>query len=94
MEEVLKALRPDEQYFWATHNGAELDLLAIRDGIRIGFEIKFKDAPTLTRSMTIAMEDLGLEKLWVIYPGGSSYKLADKIECIGLEALHRITGRS
>jgi len=75
MEEVIAALRPDEMYFWATHNGAELDLLAIKDGKRLGFEFKRADAPKMTPSMRIASEDLALVSLTVVYPGTRSYSL-------------------
>ncbi len=77
--EALRAVEPDEAYFWATHQGAELDLLAFRDGRRIGFEAKRADAPTVTPSMRIALADLGLDRLYVIYPGERRYDLADRV---------------
>ncbi|HMM36828.1 MAG TPA: ATP-binding protein [Thermoanaerobaculia bacterium] len=77
--EALRAVEPDEAYFWATHQGAELDLLAFRDGRRIGFEAKRADAPTLTPSMRIALADLGLDRLYVLYPGERRYELADRV---------------
>ena len=77
--EALRAFEPDEAYFWATHQGAELDLLAFRDGRRIGFEAKRADAPTLTPSMRIALADLGLDRLFVLYPGEKRYDLADRV---------------
>src|SRR3990170_481394 len=40
VEEVLKALRPDDAYYWATHQGAEIDLLLFKRGRRIGVECK------------------------------------------------------
>jgi predicted AAA+ superfamily ATPase len=86
MEELLKTLQPDEAYFWATHNGAELDLLTFRDGKRYGFEFKRSDAPQLTPSMKIAMNDLGLEQLTVIYPGKTTYALAESINVQPLES--------
>ena len=75
VEEVLKAMRPDEAYYWATHNGAELDLLLFKDGRRIGVECKRADAPALTPSMRIALSDLKLDELRVVYPGTSRYRL-------------------
>jgi len=77
--EALRAVEPDEAYFWATHQGAELDLLAFRDGRRIGFEAKRADAPALTPSMRIALADLGLDRLFVLYPGEKRYDLADRV---------------
>jgi predicted AAA+ superfamily ATPase len=80
VEEVLKALRPDEAYFWATHTGAEIDLVLFKNGRRIGVECKRADAPTLTPSMRIALADLRLDELHVVYPGTKRYTLAKKIE--------------
>ncbi len=80
LEEVLHAIQPREAYFWAVHSHAELDLLVFDKGKRVGFEFKFGDAPTKTRSMKIAMEDLALDKLIVVYPGERPYQLSDKIE--------------
>lgn len=89
MEELLKAQQPDEAYFWATHSGAELDLLMFRDGKRYGVEFKRRDAPRLTPSMKIAMEDLRLERLTVVYPGNKGYALAESIHVEPLEAVLR-----
>src|SRR5271154_1767261 len=69
VEEVLKSFRPDEAYYWATYNGAELDLLLFKNGRRIGVECKRADAPALTPSMKIALADLKLDHLYVLYPG-------------------------
>jgi hypothetical protein len=37
--------------------------------------------------MRIAMEDLRLERLWVIYPGANGYPMDDRIECVSLAQL-------
>jgi predicted AAA+ superfamily ATPase len=87
IEEVLKALRPEEAYFWATHQGAELDLLLFKNGRRIGVECKRADAPTLTPSMRIALDDLKLDRLVVVYPGDRRYPLGDRVEVIPLTEL-------
>jgi predicted AAA+ superfamily ATPase len=84
IEEAIKALQPDETYFWGTHSGAELDLLMLKNGKRIGVECKRMDAPRLTPSMKIAMEDLQLERLMVLYPGEKAYPLADQVKVIPL----------
>ena len=87
VEEILKALRPDEAYAWATHQGAELDLLLFKNGRRIGVECKRSDAPTLTPSMRIACDDLNLDELMVAYPGSRRYRLTDRIEVVPLADL-------
>lgn len=88
IEEAIRAHRatPEEAFFWATHNQAELDLLIARDGRRIGYEVKYTDAPRLTPSMRIASRDLKLDELVVLFPGKQSFPLAEKIRAIGFEA--------
>lgn len=84
VEEVIKALQPDETYYWATYNRAELDLLLFKKDQRIGVECKRVDAPVLTPSMRIAMADLKLDHLYVVYPGERAYTLAKKVEVVPL----------
>ena len=84
IEEIIKSTRPDEVYFWATHSGAELDLLLIKDNKRIGVECKRMDAPKLTPSIRTAMVDLELDKLVVVYPGTQSYSLAEGVTVLPL----------
>ncbi len=74
-------------YFWATHNEAELDLLVIQGGKRIGYEVKYTSKPRLTPSMRIAMNDLKLSQLNVIYPGTQSFALAKGIHAVGFETM-------
>lgn len=87
IEEILRHEAPDEAYFWATHSGAELDLLLFQDGRRIGVEVKRTDAPKMTASMRIALEDLRLDELRVIYPGSKTYRLADAVTVLPLASL-------
>ncbi len=86
VEEVIKALRPDEAYYWATHNGAEIDLVLFKKGRRIGVECKRADAPSLTPSMRIALADLKLDELHVVYPGEKRYALAKNVSVVPLAA--------
>jgi uncharacterized protein len=84
VEEVINAVEPDDTYFWATHQGAELDLLLFKGGRRLGVEVKRMDAPKLTPSMRIALEDLKLEQLMVLYPGPQEYALAERVRVVPL----------
>lgn len=84
IEETLKAVEPDQAYFWATHQGAELDLLLFQDRRRLGVEIKRADAPTLTPSIRIALQDLELDHLTVVYPGAARYALSDRVSVVPL----------
>jgi hypothetical protein len=84
VEEVLKSFRPDEAYYWATHNGAEIDLVLFKNERRIGVECKRADAPALTPSMRTALADLRLDHLYVLYPGDKGYPLGKKVEVVPL----------
>ncbi|MGR3319875.1 MAG: ATP-binding protein [Candidatus Anammoxibacter sp.] len=77
--------RNEELFFWRTHSGAEIDLFWKDRGKSWGMEFKFSDAPKKTQSMTIAVKDLDLSKLWVIYPGKDQYPLDKNIEVFPLE---------
>ena len=89
LESIIRYLKVDAQdcYFWRTHTLAELDLLIVRGSKRIGFEFKYSAAPSTTRSMHHALNDLALDKIWVIYPGNILIKLTEKIHCVGLSML-------
>lgn len=90
LEETLKAAAPDEAYFWAVHSGSELDLLMFRNGRRTGVEFKRSDAPRMTRSMGIAMNDLKLDELIVVYPGIRTYELAERVRVLPLAEIAAI----
>ena len=77
-------VRDEEAFFWATHAGAELDLLVVRGTTRLGFEFKRREAPRLTPSMRHARDDLRLDRLTVIHAGPHDYSLADRVEALGL----------
>lgn len=79
-----------DAFYWATHAGAELDLFIIRNNKRLGFEVKYSDAPTTTKSMHIVIEDLKLEHLYVIYPGSESYELKNNITVIPLQHINNL----
>lgn len=94
IEEILAALAPTAAYFWATHQGAELDLLLLRGARRFGVEFKRADAPSLTPSMRIAMADLALERLAVVYPGSKRYRLAEGVEAVPATTLATLSWRT
>jgi predicted AAA+ superfamily ATPase len=90
LEHIIRVFRTRDAYFWATHAGAELDLMVIIAGKRHGFEFKYTDAPKRSRSMHIAIEDLGLHHLWIIYPGDQKYALDEKITAIPFEEIPKL----
>ena len=82
IEEVLHAIEPDDVYYWATHQGAEIDLTLFKGGKMYGVEIKRQDAPAMTPSMRIALEDLKFERIVVIYPGSKRYELHKQVSVV------------
>jgi len=89
IEQVLAGEAHDGAFFWATHQGAEIDLILRRGDALLGVECKRADAPRPTPSMRIALADLGLERIAVVYPGEKRYPMADAIEAVPLAALGR-----
>jgi len=90
VEQILNSFRPKGAYFWATHSGAEIDLFFLHRGQRYGFEIKFNEAPSVRKSMRVALDDMKLDHLWVIYPGRHCYPVDDKITVMPLGSIHEV----
>jgi len=84
IEQILSVTGIRDPYYWGTQAGAELDLMITVKGKRVGVEVKYADAPRLTRSMRIVLNDLKLSHLYVVHPGTARYDLAARAEAIGL----------
>lgn len=85
IEEIIKTTEPDEVYYWATHSGAEVDLVLVKSGRMFGVECKRMDAPRITPSVRTVLKDLKLERIAVVYPGNKRYLLDDSIEAVPLD---------
>ncbi len=92
LEQVMAVAGDRDAYFWATQGGAELDLLLFRRGKRWGVEFKCSDAPAMTKSMHMALSDLNLEKLWIVYPGKTRFSLHERVEALPLTHIHDLRG--
>lgn len=89
---TLMDARPDQRFFWATHSGAELDLLIVRGTERLGFEVKRTSSPKVTASLRSAIETLHLDRAWVVHAGDHSFPLTSDVEAIAARDLvHRFT---
>jgi len=86
MEQVIRRLgaSTDECFFWATHSGAELDLLIVRGRKRLGFEIKRTSSPKITPSMRVSLNDLNLQRLDIIHAGEESFRMHKKIRAVSI----------
>ncbi len=94
IEQVLDVAGATEAFYWGTHAGAELDLVLFRGGRRYGVEFKRADAPLMTKSLHIALEDLKLDRAWIVYPGKERYPVHEKVQVCPLpELLEEIAGQ-
>ena len=84
VEEIFRVAHTRDIYFWGTYAGAELDMLVLKHGKRYGIEIKYADAPTSTKSLRIAIRDLQLHRVGIVYPGDSPYDLDSNIRVLPL----------
>ena len=84
IDNILQVLQVEDydSYFWATNRGAEIDLLIQQGGGLRGFEVKRTSAPSITRSMYIALDDLELSQIDVVYPGEKTFPLSDRIRAV------------
>ena len=89
IEQVLATEPHDEAYFWATHQGAEIDLILRRSSELYGVECKRADAPRITTSIRNALDDLGLAGVAILYPGAQRFRLSDRVEVVPLSVLSR-----
>ena len=89
LEEIVRFNQLDQEdcYFWRTHDGAELDLLVLKNGKKMGFEFKYSNMVKITPSMRIACDDLKLDRLTVVVPEGKTYDLSEKIQVTSLQNL-------
>jgi len=90
LEEVIRRTGDRGVYFWATHAGAELDIVVQRGRAPIGIEVKWSDAPSMTKSMHVALTDLGLRYLFIVYPGSKRYKLQKNVEVVPVSELDTV----
>lgn len=86
IEHVLMTVAHDEAFFWATHQGAEVDLILRRGDELSGIECKRTDTPRMTPSIRIALEDLGLRSVSIVYPGTKRFPVAPRVEAVPLQA--------
>lgn len=93
LEQVMALLGLRDAYFYHVHGGSELDLFFLHHGKRIGVEVKREDAPRMTRSMHVALADLALDRLFVIYPGTQRYTLAEGVEVVPFAEISALADR-
>jgi hypothetical protein len=91
IEQVLMMEPHDEVFFWATHQGAEIDLILRRGDDLYGVECKRADTPRLTPSIRIALDDLKLKSVFIIYPGIQRFPLTRQVEAVPLKSLSKGT---
>lgn len=76
-------------YFWRTSRGEEVDLLMELGPRRVPFEVKLHSAPGVddARGLRRCMQDLGLPRGYVVYPGREDYSLGAGIRALAAQTL-------
>jgi len=87
IEQIINRLKTRDYYYWRTHAGLELDLLVMKNGKRLGFEIKYSETPKVTRSMHQIIEDLKLDQFFIVYQGKHRLNLEEKIQLLPVNEL-------
>ncbi len=82
VEQLISRINSRDFYYWRTHTGTELDLMVLKGGRKLGFEIKFSETPKITRSTLLALNDLKLDKLYLVYKGNRKIVFEEKIIAI------------
>jgi len=91
LESVCRMIEPygASVNFWSTHQNAEVDLFWQWGGKNRAVEFKYMDAPKTTKSMRMALDDLDLEHLWIVYPGKELYPLDQRITVMPLNQINK-----
>jgi hypothetical protein len=76
--------------FYRTAAGAELDVVVEHGRRKLGFEIKFSAAPTLSKGFWAALGDLQPDGAFVVAPVQRSYPLAQDVEVVPVQALPKL----
>lgn len=87
IEEIIRSVEPHDIYYWATHQGAEIDLVFFKGGKMYGVEVKRADAPTMTKSIETALECLDIERIAVIYPGKRRYSIHKQVDVVPFDEI-------
>lgn len=86
--EQIHQLKPKhlEMYYYRTQHGAECDVILV-DGLKpvVAIEIKYATVPSLSKGFYNVLEDLQIEKAFVITPGEKQYALDEKTMVSGLQ---------
>ena len=93
IDQVLRAVRPASAWFWGAHGGGELDLRVLVKGRRIGFEMKFNEAPDVTRSMRDTVRLLALDHLFVVSPARDAYPVDTRISVLPAREVPNLSRR-
>lgn len=75
-----------DMYYYRTQHGAECDVILV-DGLKpvVAVEIKYAAVPSLSKGFYNVLEDLQIEKAFVITPGEKQYALDEKTTVSGLQ---------
>jgi predicted AAA+ superfamily ATPase len=68
-------LAGEDCFHYSVQGGAEIELVTSLGGSLYGFDCKHADNPKLTKSMHDVAQDLGLKRVFAVYPGNDTFPL-------------------
>ncbi len=90
LEQSLRLVGVDRPHYWRTHTGSEVDLVWQAAGSLWGLEVKYADAPRMTKSIRAALGDLPLKHVWIVYPGPDAYRLDERVTVLPLSEISQV----
>ena len=76
--------------FYRTAAGAELDVVVAAGSRKIGFEIKFSVAPKVTKGFWQSLEDIGVERAYVVAPVADGWPMAQNVDVLPVSQLPQV----
>jgi len=91
IEQIIRSAGPRwDFYFYRTHQGAEIDLLAIApNGQKVAIEIKYSSAPQVSKGFYQSLEDVQPNRAFVLVPETAPYPKSKEV--LVCSALHFLT---
>ncbi len=90
LEQALRLVGVERPHYWRAHTGSEVDLVWLAAGSLWGLEVKYADAPRMTKSIRAALGDLPLKHVWIVYPGPEAYPLDKRVTVLPLSGIGQI----
>jgi hypothetical protein len=79
IENILSCLPDWKAAFYRTSSGNEIDLIIEKGGKRLAIECKASSAPLASKGLALALQELHIERAWIIAPVAEAYQISKNI---------------